>query len=234
MTIYKAGLFTTVFSQVINAVEKEYLPKLCIILAGRSIYKSKPESRRILPYLGLDVASNKKLYCSKNSETNIPNFEWKEIISTIRKEGFGDLMISNLGFIVENTELTKIIEEWLKKKIAKTKFVILFKSNPKAGKEDYIRRELVNVMKSYVDNLNFQYATLELAGIYTLQDWRSEKKHNLLNMEELKLDESVKEIITSIFKPTIRISGKDVKIRFIKWYELKKGNMLSLAGYKTV
>lgn len=88
-------------------------------------------------------------------------------------------------------------------------------------------------MKPFVDKLNFKYATLDLTGIYTYQDYKTERKYNLLTTEGIRLEPKVIEsVIKELFKPSIEIGGKNVKVRYIKWYELSEGKVLKVAGSK--
>jgi len=234
MTIYKTGLLTSVFSQVINSIEKEYRPRIFLIHAQRS-FNVNTKGKRLMIYLRQKEVKLHTIEIRKESETLITNPEWKKIIKTIREEGFGDLTVNKLGFITENADLKYTIENSINKKIAPTKFVILFQNSPKSSKEHYIKRELLKIMRDYAEKLGLKYATLELSGIYTLQDWRSERKYNLLTTKKINLEKkNIKEIIENIFKPTIRLKGKQSKIRFIKWYELGKGNVLKLAGFEKI
>jgi len=235
MPIYRAGLLTSVFSHIVNVIEPEYLNKIFTINAFRHFTKESPKSRQILPYLRFRSWTENALKLNKASETTIPKPEWGKIIKTIRKEGFVDLTVTELGILTKNTRLTEIIEESIKKKIAPTRFVIHFKSSTKSAKEAYIKRDLLDVMRNSVEKLGLKYSTLELAGIYTLQDWRGKRKYNLLTTEKINLEKKdVREIIETIFKPTIRLGGREVKVRFIKWYTMTKGNILKLAGFERV
>jgi len=232
---YRAGLLSTVFSHVINAVRKEHLRNISLIYAHRHFVSESKESKTILPFLYLRKRNVKMLEISKNSLTPISNPEWKKMIKVIKEEGFGDLTVTQLALISKNENLKNILEEVLKKKIVSTPFVYYFKHSTRSAREPYIKRDLFNVMKEYVEKLGLKYATLELQGIYTLQDWKSQKKHNLLHMDNLDIDKkTMKEIIENIFYPTLRVKGKEIKIRFVKWYTVAKGNVLKLAGYEKV
>jgi len=233
--IVKAGLLTTVFSHVLNAIEPEYRKNIFLMFAQRYYEKQGSKSKTILPYLSIVEKTDKMLRLKKDSETIIPFREWEKIVDEIKKGGFIDLTVTSLGFIIENTSLKKTIEDSIGRKIAPTKFVLLFHNNPKSAKEDYIKRDLLDVMKAHVDKLGFNYATIELTGIYTLQDWRSGRKENFLTSEKINLEkDTLREIICSLFKQSILISGKETNIRFIKWYEMGSGRMLKLAGYEKV
>jgi len=233
--LVKAGLLTTVLTDVLSAIEKEYEKKIFLIYAQREFSKESPKSGKLLPYLTYREYMKQKIELNKESESSVPLNEWKKIIGEIRSRGFVDLTITQLGFILENTSLKETIEKSLSKKIAPTKFVILFRNNKNASKEAYISRDIMAIMKEYVNKLNFQYSSLELVGIYTLQDWRSKRKYNFLTTEKINIEKDVlRDIICSLFKHKIKISGNEMEIRFIKWYEQERGNVLKLVGYEKV
>jgi len=235
MTIYKAGLLSTVFSHVIKTIEKEYLDKIFILYAGRRFMKETQKSKLLLPYLRYRERTSREIEVIKRSETSIIHPEWKQIINTIRDGGFGDITVTSLGFLIRNTHLREIIEKSLKRKIAPTRFVFLFKNNTQSAKESGIKEDLLKIMRDYAEKLGLKYATLELSGIYTLQDWRSEKKFNLLTTNKINVDkETVSEIIETFFKPTIQINGQETKIRFVKWYEFGKGRVLKFGGFEKI
>lgn len=233
--IVKAGLLTTILSHVLNSTEKEFVGKIFIIRASRKFKKETPQSKQILPYLRYRESFERELALTKESETIIPMSEWKRIIEEIKQKGFQELTVSKLGFLIENTTLKKTIEDSIGKKITQTKFVLIFEGNTQSAKEDYIKRDLLEIMKIYVDKLDLKYSTLELTGIYTLQDWRTERKYNLLSTEKINLEKDVvRDIVCSLFKPSIILSGQEHKIRFMKWYTMSEGKMLKLAGYEKV
>lgn len=234
MTIYKAGLYTSVFSHVINSIEESYRQKIFYIYAQR-MFTDKETTETVLPFLYKRSSIQTRLQFFKRSETSISNPEWREIIKTIRKENFGDLTVNKIGFLTENSDLKENIEKALNKKIAPTKFVILFESNTKSSKEYQIKRKLLNIMKDYAEKLGLKYASLELSGIYTLQDWRSGKKYNLLTTEKMFLEKGVvSRVVKSVFKEYLKLKGTDVKIRFCKQYEMSKGKILKLVGCEDI
>jgi len=91
MVLYKAGLLTTTFSKVINAIEDEYRQRIFSIRGYRDFTKEKIKPKKLLPYLFLRTRSNKRLQLAKRSEASITYPEWKKIIKTIRDEDFIDL-----------------------------------------------------------------------------------------------------------------------------------------------
>jgi len=233
--IYKAGILTTILSQVLESIRKESINKIYVIYAQRVFTKETPKSKQLLPFLRYREWTTRKLSLTKTSLTPIIIPEWKKIIKTIRDEEFIELTVTKLGFLIENTGLTKIIEKYVQKNVMPQKYIVCFNSSTKTAKEQYIKRDLLNIMKPFVDKLNLKYATLELSGIYTLKDWRGERKHNLCNNLNIKINKDIlKEIIYSLFNEKITVSGQLTKIRFIKWYEMKDGKVLRFSGFETI
>ena len=232
--IFKGGLLTTVFSQVINIVEKEYLRKIYELFAFREFVETS-DHKTILPFLYYKKQTIKSLQIQKRGTQSLTIKDWKTMIRTIKEENFGDLTVTKLSFLTEDGRILKEIEKQLGKKLAPTKFVFLFQRTTSSAKEPYIKRYLLQIMKPYVEKLGFKYATLDLAGIYTYQDYKTEKKYNLLSTEKIKLEPKIiEEVIKEFFKPAIRIRGQEIKVRYIKWYEMKEGKILRVAGSKLI
>ena len=172
--IFKGGLLTTVFSQVINIIEKEYIRKIFEVFAFRE-FVEKGDYKTLLPCLIYRKETIKSLQFKKTGTQSLTINEWKTIIKTIKEENFVDLTVTKLSFLTEDGRILKEIEKQLGKKLAPTKFVFLFQRSTSSAKEPYIKRYLLQTMKPFVEKLNFKYATLDLTGIYTYQDYKTEK-----------------------------------------------------------
>lgn len=230
--IFKGGLLTTVFSHIINVIEKEYLGRIFELFAHR-VFEDQIEHKTLLPFVYYKKTQRKELYIQKKGKHSLMLNEWKTIIKAIKEENFADLTVTKLSFLTENGMITETLEKQLGKKLAPTKYVFLFQRSTSSAKESYIKRHLLQTMKPFVDKLNFKYATLDLTGIYTYQDYKTERKYNLLTTEGIRLEPKVIEsVIKELFKPSIEIGGKNVKVRYIKWYELSEGKVLKVAGSK--
>jgi len=234
LLIFKGGLLTTVFSQVINVIDNEYLRKIYEMYAYRKFVENS-QHKTILPFLYYRKETTKELRFDKKGTQFLTIKDWKTIIRTIKQENFGDLTITKLSFLTEDGRILKEIEKQLGKKLAPTKFVFLFQRSTSSAKEPYIKRYLLQTMKPYVEKLNFKYATLDLVGIYTLQDYRTERKYNLLSTEKIKLDQKIIEnVIKEFFKPSLELGRNKIKIRYLKWYKLEKGKTWKVAGSKLI
>ena len=223
--IYRTGLLTTSFEHVLKACIKERKLGISYILAQRNWdeggeRKTYPD----VPYLNFKRVTQCRFEINKQSAVPIPIPEWIRILNVIKEVGAIDLTVINIGFLVDGKELFGDLKE-IKNAMDK-RVIILFYRNHLSAKEPAVREGLIEILGEKVSNLNLNYSTLDLTGIYFYSD--KEKKINLLDKVDGDKDR-LREIMDDFFYENVAINGDEIKkIRFVKCYDESTKNIMSL------
>jgi hypothetical protein len=228
MGFYKLSILTTAFSHLLKIIKEH---NLIFEIYGERIWFIEEKSRKIdkeLPYLLSHCKTMKKIKLNKRS---MHQFDYNKVLKKLIEEDVGDLSVDSFSLLVRDGILKETLEKLVKTKVIDDRFVLKFKINTEAGKEDRTKQHITNIMRIQIDKYNFKIASLDLVGIYAYQDYVKDKQLNLI--EEIgKNEKYLKEIADNYFKEFITIQGVQKRIRAIKYYEIGSKNMPVLKEIK--
>lgn len=228
MGFYKLSILTTAFSHLMKILKAT---DSIFEIYGDRYWVIEEKVKKIdkeIPYLFCKNKTIKKIQLRKLS---MQQFDYKRTLKWLVEEDVGDISVDTFSLLVRDGILKETVEKILNTKIVDDRFVISFRYNTEAGKEDSMRQKIAEIMRIQIDNFSFMIASLDLVGIYAYQDYREDKKLNILN-EIGGNQKLLREIANQYFKEFIIIQGVQKKIRATKYYEMGKKNMPILKEIK--
>ncbi|MFH1547628.1 MAG: hypothetical protein ABIC57_04020 [bacterium] len=234
MGFYKLSILTTAFSHLMKIVKET---DSVFEIYGDRYWVEEEKVKKIdkeIPYLFSKRKTIKKIQLRKLS---MQKFDYKKTLRWLIEEEVKDISIDTFSLLVNDGILKDTAEKLLNTKIVDNRFVIAFRYNTDAGKDDRLRQLIRGtglkrgIMEKEIEDLGFKIATLDLIGVYAYQDYRKDKKLNILN-EINKNENLLREIADQYFKEFITIGGEQRKIRMTKYYEMSKKNMWILKDIK--
>jgi hypothetical protein len=228
MGFYKLSILTTAFSHLLKIVKEH---DSIFEIFGERVWAVEEKVRKIdkeILYLFSKTKTIKKIQLNKRS---MQRFDYKKTLKWLVEEDVGDLSIDSLSLLVRDEILKETLEKMIKTKIIDDRFILKFKVNTEAGKEDRTRQQITSLMRLQIDKFGFKVASLDLVGIYAYQDYTKDKQLNLLD-EIGKNEKYLKEIADNYFKEFIIIQGVQKKIRAIRYYEIGSKNLPILKDIK--
>lgn len=150
-------------------------------------------------------------------------FPVNKILQVLNDEEYTDMAISRMIVLSRDENLWNMFEASSKTAtmIPKERMIILnFVSNSPVARQDYLRREVLNVMKNQVEKLGFKASILDLTSVETYPDWKYQVKNNLL---QPTFEKSIlKDMMYSVFKPD------GIKVRAYRLTEKKTWELVEV------
>jgi hypothetical protein len=228
MGFWKLSILTTAFSHLLKIIKEH---NSIFEIYGRRVWLLENKSKKVdkeIPYLYSNIKIIKKIELNKHS---MQQFNYNKILKRLIEEDVGDLSIDGFSLLVKDGILKETLEKILKTKVIDDRFILKFKVNTEAGKENRTKLHIADIMRIQIDKYGFKVASLDLVGIYAYQDYVKDRQLNLID-EIGKNEKYLREIANSYFKEFITIRGVQKKIRAVKYYEIGSKNMPILKDIK--
>jgi hypothetical protein len=228
MGFWKLSILTTAFSHLLKIIKEH---NLIFEIYGERVWFVEEKTKKIdkdIPYLYSNIKTVKRVKLNKHS---MQQFNLKKVLKKLIEEDVGDLSIDDFSLLVRDGILKETLEKILKTKVIDDRFVLKFKVNIEAGKENRTKQHIYDIMRLQIEKLGFKVASLDLVGIYAYQDYVKDKQLNLID-EIGKNEKYLREIADSYFKEFITIRGVQKRIRAVKYYEIGSKNMPILKDIK--